>query len=61
MSVIWGVKIPPTNLKPDYVEEARVFATGLADGLVGGVRNESVLRTRPNGDPKETRKVSAHE
>jgi len=28
-----GVKIPPTNLKPDYLEQARAFATGLADGL----------------------------
>jgi menaquinone-dependent protoporphyrinogen IX oxidase len=30
-----GVKIPPTNLKPDYAEQARAFATELADGLVG--------------------------
>jgi hypothetical protein len=30
-----GVKIPPTNLKPDYSEQARAFATELADGLVG--------------------------
>jgi len=28
-----GVKIPPTNLKPDYLEQARAFAAGLADGL----------------------------
>ncbi len=26
-----GIKIPPTNLKPDYLEQARAFATGLAD------------------------------
>ena len=57
-----GVKIPPTNLKPDYIEQARAFATGLADGLVGGVRSESVLRTRPpDGEPTDTRKVNANE
>jgi menaquinone-dependent protoporphyrinogen IX oxidase len=31
-----GVKIPPTNLKPDYAQEARAFAAALADGLVSG-------------------------
>jgi menaquinone-dependent protoporphyrinogen IX oxidase len=30
-----GVKIPPTNLTPEYAEQARAFATRLADGLVG--------------------------
>jgi hypothetical protein len=29
-----GVKIPPTNLRPDYAEQARAFAAELADGLV---------------------------
>src|SRR3954464_1403451 len=29
-----GVRIPPTNLKPDYSEQTRAFATQLADGLV---------------------------
>ena len=29
-----GVKIPPTNLKPDYGEQTQAFATQLADGLV---------------------------
>jgi hypothetical protein len=28
-----GVKIPPTNLKPDFLEQANAFANGLADGL----------------------------
>src|SRR5205814_4946860 len=28
-----GLKIPPTNLKPDYSEQARAFAAELADGL----------------------------
>lgn len=28
-----GVKIPPTNLKPDYVARAQGFAAGLADSL----------------------------
>jgi menaquinone-dependent protoporphyrinogen IX oxidase len=36
-----GVKIPPTNLKPDYPEQARAFASRLADGLVGGPRDMS--------------------
>lgn len=28
-----GVKIPPSNLKPDYGEQARAFANEVADGL----------------------------
>jgi len=28
-----GVKIPPANLRPDYLEVARTFANSLADGL----------------------------
>src|SRR3954454_546411 len=28
-----GIKIPPTNLKPDFLEQANAFANGLADGL----------------------------
>src|SRR3954463_11389811 len=30
-----GVKIPPTNLQRDYGEQARAFASQLADGLMG--------------------------
>lgn len=30
-----GVKIPPTNLQPAYIEQAGAFAGGLADRLVG--------------------------
>ena len=30
-----GVKIPPTNLQDHHLEEARKFAGGLADSLVG--------------------------
>jgi flavodoxin len=30
-----GVKIPPTNLKPDFPEQAEAFATKLADSLDG--------------------------
>ena len=30
-----GVKIPPTNLKPDFVRQAQEFANKLADGLDG--------------------------
>src|SRR3954470_317988 len=29
-----GVRIPPTNLKPDYPEQARAFATELADRVI---------------------------
>ena len=28
-----GVKIPPTNLKPDFAGQAQAFANKLADGL----------------------------
>jgi hypothetical protein len=28
-----GIKIPPSLLKPDYVDQARAFANQLADGL----------------------------
>jgi hypothetical protein len=31
-----GVRIPPTNLKPDYSDQAQSFATTLADRLVDG-------------------------
>ena len=31
-----GVKIPPTNLKPDFLAQAQVFANRLADGLGTG-------------------------
>ena len=31
-----GVKIPPTNLKPDFFGQAQVFANRLADGLGTG-------------------------
>jgi len=30
------VKIPPTNLKPDFLGQAHVFANKLADGLGTG-------------------------
>jgi menaquinone-dependent protoporphyrinogen IX oxidase len=30
-----GVKIPPTNLQPGYGDQARAFANGLADRVVG--------------------------
>jgi len=29
-----GIKIPPTNLKPDFGEQAQEFANKLADSLV---------------------------
>jgi menaquinone-dependent protoporphyrinogen IX oxidase len=40
-----GVKIPPTNLKPDFAESARAFATKLADGLVKARTGVSVPAT----------------
>jgi hypothetical protein len=30
-----GVKIPPTNLRDYHLEQARTFASGVADRLVG--------------------------
>jgi hypothetical protein len=35
-----GVRIPPTNLKPDYEVEARAFAHELADGFAGAGKRE---------------------
>src|SRR3954463_1797915 len=35
-----GVRIPPANLQPDYLQQARAFATKLADGLEGGESRE---------------------
>ena len=57
-----GVKIPPTNLKPDYLEQAQAFASGLADGLGHDGQTDSALpSTEHNGQPTDTTKVSAHE
>jgi hypothetical protein len=50
-----GVKIPPTNLKPDYVEQARAFANALADGLLGDTGSESPLSiSAGNRQPRDT-------
>jgi len=43
-----GVRIPPTNLKADYADQARAFATGLADGLDG--IDEAKVRAVPARD-----------
>src|SRR4051795_5476155 len=32
---LFGVKIPPTNLQPEHIEAARLFAHGLTDVLAG--------------------------
>lgn len=57
-----GVKIPPTNLKPDYVEQARTFATGLADGLGGDFSGRSPLSAVARvPQPADPTKVSSHE
>jgi menaquinone-dependent protoporphyrinogen IX oxidase len=37
-----GVKIPTTNLKPEYLEQAQGFATGLADVLTTGVSDPPI-------------------
>ncbi len=34
-----GVKIPPSGLKPDYIEQATAFANELVDGLDGTVQS----------------------
>ena len=53
-----GAKIPPTNLQPDYIEQARTFASGLADRLVGDGATGSALSTEaPNGKPTDTAKA----
>ena len=41
-----GVKIPPTNLQPDYLEQARAFATGLADRLIANGHRVRALERR---------------
>ncbi len=56
-----GVKIPPTNLQPGYVEQARAFATELADRLIAGVDSESPTSVAQNGQPTDTTKASTHD
>jgi hypothetical protein len=51
-----GVKIPPSNLKPDYQEQARAFANELADGLE---QRSSERAGAPDGQPKDTVRGSA--
>jgi menaquinone-dependent protoporphyrinogen IX oxidase len=41
-----GVKIPPTNLQPGYVEQARAFTTRLADGLTASAAGGSSASPR---------------
>jgi menaquinone-dependent protoporphyrinogen IX oxidase len=57
-----GVKIPPTNLKPDYLQQAQAFATGLADRLVqNGQTPSTPAGTAQNGHTADTTKASTHE
>jgi menaquinone-dependent protoporphyrinogen IX oxidase len=57
-----GVKIPPTNLKPDYLEDAQGFASRLADGLGGSARADSSVATpAQRQQPTDPTKVTAHE
>jgi menaquinone-dependent protoporphyrinogen IX oxidase len=50
-----GVKIPPSNLQPDYPDEARAFANELADGLqkLGSERVGAPLSSAPDGQPQD--------
>jgi menaquinone-dependent protoporphyrinogen IX oxidase len=57
-----GVKIPPTNLKPNYLEQARTFAAGLADRLLSDDPSARALSTpENNGQPTHTTKAATHE
>ena len=57
-----GVKIRPTNLKPEYLEQSRALATGLADRLGHTSPTGSALPSEAqNGQPTDTTKASAHE
>ena len=51
-----GVRIPPTNLKADYTDDARAFAAGLAERLLGGGRAPATTRpaTAPDEQTKQT-------
>ena len=42
-----GVKIPPTNLKPDFLGQAQAFANKLADSLDGGRVTSGGMSTWP--------------
>jgi menaquinone-dependent protoporphyrinogen IX oxidase len=58
----FGVKIPPTNLKPDYLEYAQGFANKLADGLGGSAQGASPVSPEAlDQQPTDPTKVSAHE
>ena len=57
-----GVKIPPTNLKPDALEQARAFAAGLADRLPSEDRIAPQLSTREyNQQPTDATKAATQE
>jgi hypothetical protein len=57
-----GVKIPPTNLQANYVDQARAFAGGLADRLVAaGGGGSGPPSPAGSTEPTDTSKVSAHE
>ena len=38
----WGVRIPPTNLRPEQLEEARTFAASIADKVFAPSRKHDV-------------------
>src|ERR1700759_304158 len=43
-----GVKIPPTNLQPDYLGQAQTFATRLADGLLDNAQGGAAESSHPD-------------
>jgi menaquinone-dependent protoporphyrinogen IX oxidase len=52
-----GVRIPPTNLKPDYLEQANAFAGELANDLPASVDGEAGIPAngQPTDEPKGAR------
>jgi len=49
-----GVKIPPTNLQPEYLEQAQTFAAKLADGLNVEPRKHSPTARSPEAPAAAT-------
>jgi hypothetical protein len=57
-----GVKLPPTNLKADYLEHAQAFANKLAEGITERLPGDPpVYPTALDQQPTDPTKVSAHE
>src|SRR3954464_13591360 len=52
---LFGVKIPPTNLQPEHIEAARLFAHGLTD-VLAGMRLAKSGSTTPMTVPRQLTK-----